>query len=239
MQERLKRFNNLMKCHYNYAFNKAILAMILAIVFLNLLYNITIVFNLKDNEQSYDLYKYYFETTFPLIIFLGNVLIMTVFSYSFLKKQDQYCMLLMTSNITKSSIFLSKYFTVVIFTFLFCIMEIGGFYVPIFVSDKLTYVNKDILWSFLDLFFEMLFYGNITLILVLLFDNFYCVLLPLTIFLLSYNYTISQGESLNMLQIIITFNYKTWRLSQNYGIVIAINLMNVFISHKIYLKNEC
>ncbi len=60
-------------------FNKAIMAMILAIIFLNLLYNITIIFNLKNNEQSYDLYKYYFEATFPLIIFLGNVLIMTVF----------------------------------------------------------------------------------------------------------------------------------------------------------------
>ncbi len=36
-------------------------------------------------------------------------------------------------------------------------MEICGFYIPVFVSNKLTYVNKDILWSFLDLFFEMLF----------------------------------------------------------------------------------
>lgn len=237
MKEILKKYRNLIRCHYNYAFNKTVLLVILIVIILSIAYNFSILSSLKLEGNDYVLYKYYFDAFFSLVLFFANILIMTIISFSFLKKQDQYCVLLLTSDIAKGQIFLSKYFTIILFLLLFLVTEIIAFYVPAVFTDKLKYINVEVLISFFDLFLVMIFYGNVSLLIILIFDNFYSVIVPLSLFLFSYNSSNSQSDI--FIKYIISFNSKNWRLNQKYGFVIMINMLLIFLSFKIYLKNEC
>lgn len=236
--EKLMQFKNLIKCHFSYAFNKMIVITLIIILFFNIIYNFSIVMGLDNKLDSDSLYKYYLDSSFSLINFIGNIFIISLFSFSYLKKQDQYCVLLITSKISKNKIFVSKYFTIVIIAFFFCLGELIGFYLPIIFLNKIKYINRRVLYTFFDLFLEMIFYGNISLILILFTDNFYLVLVPIALFLFSYNYVLSLESIEGIIKIMVCFSNDVWRLYQNTGLVILYNFLFYLFSYKKYLRSE-
>lgn len=236
--EKLKLFKNLIKCHFSYAFNKMVIITLIIIVLFNTLYNFSIVCGLSDKISSETLYIYYLDSSFSLINFIGNIFIISLISFSYLKKQDQYSVLLLTSKISKNAIFVSKYFTILIINFCFCLGELIGFYLPIVILNKIKYIDSLVLYTFLDLFLEMIFYGNLSLILILFTDNFYLVIIPISSFLFSYNYMLSLVNVNGFFKLIICFSSKTWRLYQSEGLVVLYNILLFLISYKKYLKNE-
>lgn len=232
-------FKNLIKCHFFYSFNKTIILMMMLIITLNSIYNFTIVIGLDSRMDTLTLYRNYLDASFSFINFIANIFIMSIFSFSFLRKQDQYSVLLMTSKISKTIIFLSKYFTIIIISFLFCLIELICFYLPAIFLNKITYIDRNIIFSFFDLFIEMIFYGNVSLILILLTDNFYLILIPITVYLFSYNYILSHGKIEGVLKMVISLNPSMWRLYQEYGLVFFLIFLLIIGSLKIYLENEC
>lgn len=85
----------------------------------------------------------------------------------------------------------------------------------------------------------MIFYGNIALILILFTDNFYLVLVPIALFLFSYNYVLSLESIEEIIKIMVCFSNDVWRLYQNTGLVVLYNFLFYLFSYKKYLKNEC
>lgn len=235
---KLKQFKNLIKCHFSYAFNKTIILMLFVIIIINIFYNYSLIKSLSKSLDVYSLYKYYFESSFSLIYFIDNIFIMSIFSFSFLKKQDQYCVILITSKISKNKVFISKYITILFIIVCFCFFQMISFYIPPLFFKKIKFIDDSVINSFIDLIFVLIFYGNLALLIILKTDNFYFVFIPIAIFIFSYNYILSQEKITGILKYIICLFSDTWRLYQRYGFVILTNIIIFIIIYKIYLKNE-
>ena len=206
----------LVKCHFSYIFNKMIIFLYIIIFFLTIIFNYSIL-NENTNGLMEEISQYYFMNTFPFVAFMGNFLAIFLFSFPFLSRQSQYKVLLITSGIKKEIVFSTKIFTVIICCFLYIIVQIVSFYLPIYIF-KVSYVNLDVLYSFLDLFIAMMFFGNITLLFVIIYDNFYLSLIPLTILILTNNINMSEDSKLTKIftNFLITFNHEQ-RLTVSYG----------------------
>ncbi len=227
----------LIKCHYNYIFNRTSLSLFSILIFIVLLTNIYLMMGLDSHSDIEEMYYFYFDSSFSIISFLGVIFAIILFSFPFLNKQDQYIYFLLSNNITKVKYFITKYFTILLILLLFIVLEMFSFYFPLVAFSKIKFAESNSLISFLNLFIEMIYYGNISLILIILFDNFYLSLIPIALFLFTIN-LFTEKINLFCKLFIVSMKADGWVLWQSIGQALFIVFILFFVSVILYNKKD-
>ena len=110
----------------------------------------------------------------------AGIFIVVFFSYSFITKQDNYCTLIITSNISKVNTLLLRfllflYFYGFLWIEVFIFIVIGGLYYPMLSWN-------DFLFLFIQLYLLMIYYGLFALVLIQCFDNIYMSIIPFALY---------------------------------------------------------
>lgn len=232
--------NKLIKFHFNYIFNRTNLLLFLLLSIFIFLSNMFIVIGIDDKAESNESFLYYLDSSFSIVSFIGVFFSTTLFSFSFLQKQDQYIYLVISNKISRINYFISKYFSICLLVFFFIVENIVLFYLPTIFSDKIKYIDINIIKSFFDLYLLILFYGNISLLLTLLLDSIYVILFPFTLFLIILNLSLELLSNLKNIinNIVISIEPGKWILYQEKGKAILLVFIIFSINCLIYQKKD-
>lgn len=174
----------LIKCHLSYIISKTTVIIILILLVIQLFSSIIIANNASFSIYSQNNY-FYFQNTFLLLKILSVFFGIFIFSYSFLNKQDNYSILILTSNISRNKYFISKMIVlnllmlIILYTEMFVYVVVGKLLIVNFV------IKSNELYLFVDLFFIVIYYSNLSLLFVQMTNNIYVVFISITLFIVS------------------------------------------------------
>lgn len=125
----------------------------------------------------------YFSSSFFITKMIGIFLSCFLLSYCFLKKNDEYSVILLTSGVEKSKSFISKILIIYIIIFLYYFIVF-----LFFVLIGYTFTNKFVfsqiyLTSYIRLYVLSFYYGMVSLVLVQIINNIYVIIMTFSIFL--------------------------------------------------------
>ena len=185
MNKTYNKLNILFKIHFNYLFQKSFL-IIMGFVFVAiLLLNIIEAQNYKNT--GINSYIYYLESQKTYLLIIFSFFCPFVFSNSFLKKNDNYCLMLITYNTNRSIYFITKLLlliTLCIIIYLICLCEV----VIIGIINFETFMfSQIILQNYIIQLIPIIYYSIITLAIVLKYDVIYSVFLGFVLSVVSTN----------------------------------------------------
>lgn len=232
--------NKLIKFHFNYVFNRINLLLFLLLSIFIFCSNMFIVIGIDNKAESNESFLYYLDSSFSIVSFIGVFFSITLFSFSFLQKQDQYIYLVISNKISRINYFISKYFSICLLVFFFIVENIILFYLPTIFSSKIKYIDINIVKSFFDLYLLILFYGNISLLLTLWLDSIYVILFPFTLFLIILNSSLESLSNLKKIinNIVISIEPGKWILYQENKKAILLIFIIFSINCLIYQKKD-
>ena len=233
----IKQCLRLIKCHFNFCFNKISYILLLSLSTVSIVYNYLVLDSIDLSNSSSDVWQSYLESSLSFFVFLSILFAIIVFSYSFLTKQDSYLSYLVSLKITKLMYFYTKIITILIFVIIFLVMLAISFFIPIIFFNKL-YIDSSVLMSFLDALKVMVYYGLISLLLVLTFDNMYVAIIPIVIFIFSTNITLFSDKTIEIFSFIIPIFDESYILINKEGIMFLTSFIILVISSLIYYYKD-
>lgn len=229
----------LVKCHLKYIFNKVSLSIYILLSVFLLIMNISIILNV-DNRQGIELtYISYLNGAFPLCEIIGVFYTIIIFSYPFLSKQDQYILLVINEKYNKNDYYITKYLCLIIISCLFVLIEFLIFYIPFLLFSETKYISIKSMKMFMDVFLIYIYYGNVSLFLIIIFDNIYMITISLSLYVFS-NSLNENYSSINYLieKILISMNKEKWCLGCSYPYIVFMILLLFSINYIIYQKKD-
>ncbi len=227
----------LIKCHFNFCFSKKSSILLISLLVISTIYNFIVIDNIDESLGSNYLFQGYLESTLSFFNFLSILFSIIVFSYSFLTKQDSYLSYLIGSRVTKLAYFYTKIVAIVIYSLLFFIALIISFFIPFFIK-KTLYIDSSVVLCFLDALKVMIYYGLISLLLVLAFDNMYVAIIPIVLFIFSTNITLLEEKLSKILSCIIPVYSESYLLISPKGVIITIIMILVIINGIYYYYRD-
>jgi len=222
----------IVECHYYHIVSKITLCSLLIIILILTIDKVLIIstldFKMTNGEKSLSFFLNTFETDKIFSVLLSTF----IYGYSFTNQQDSYRSFILINNISRKKYFLTKVFTIIIVIFIY-----DGL---LFISSILILMLKEIYFlnifisGYYSLFILMNFYGLVSLLLVQLSNNFYLIILPFMIYLLSAS-IVMDSQSNNSVMLVIMPN-GIINNGYYYGVMLIIILLilNIFI----YLKRD-
>ncbi|HRT68753.1 MAG TPA: hypothetical protein P5173_00880 [Bacilli bacterium] len=227
---------NLIKCHYSYLVSKTTVLMISIVLIIHLFSCFLIGYDCIDFSWQSQANQYYLESNLFFIKTTGIFIVVFLFSYSFITKQDNYCTLIITSNISRSKYFITKILTISLFLLgflwieVFIFIAIGGLYYPHVILEP------DFLFLFIQLYLLMIYYGLFALVLIQCFDNIYMSIIPFAFYTIA---SIFQDEKDNFFIFkIILPTISTTESRGNYYQILFLMIILFFINGIIYQKRD-
>lgn len=168
----------LLRCHFNYLLNRAILLVFFIVLLLTLGGDLYAALSCKALTSFRENNLYYFQNVFFIVGFLSNFAAVFVFIHSFLSKNDQYVALLLTRGSSRLTYFLSKLLLLFLFLFvflylLFCLFLLSGF---LFVRGFA--LRREYLSAYFSLYLQNLYLGLFGLLVGQILKNIYAVIIP-------------------------------------------------------------
>lgn len=232
------KLSKLIKYHFSYLFTKATILILIITVALVLFFNLFTALSFDNRISSDDMILDYYMSSYTIIKLLLILFIIFLFGYSFISSNDEYRAITITKKINRYFYFISK-----VVTLSFVYIFLGLLLIAITLVIALAFnivLSKIMIESFFILLVTSFYYGFISILLVLLFDNVYIIFLVFPLSLLKYD------DSTEFLCYFMPINYNndytiisTWRFSIIYYIFINIMLfiIIVFIWGKKDLQN--
>lgn len=169
---------DLIKCHFNYLVSKKTLLTSFVIVIIIMLSNISFIFFLDKSNSFLENNQLYFNNALIISRILLVFFSIFIFGYSFQAKVDQYVVLIISSNISRSRYLLSKIITISLYLFLFNYLIYFVYCIVGFIFYNYFYFNFYHLLAFLNLYITCLFFGLLSLICIIIFKNIYSIIIP-------------------------------------------------------------
>lgn len=167
--------------HLYYLLNKVTIFVFSFIILLSLLSDITNFISITEITSKNEYNEIYFTTSFFMIKTLVIFLAIFLYAYTNLSVQEQYSYLILTSNVTRVKYLFSKLLTLMIFLFLFILIEFTIFCVVGIIGYPYFYIKKYYV-SFLSLFLIANYYGYLSLLIVKLLDNIFAIMVPFILY---------------------------------------------------------
>lgn len=233
----IKRNIRLIKCHFSFCFNKITVLLILLMFVSSLIYNLLVIKSLDKSESSQTLWSGYLESSMSFFSFLSIVFSIIVYSYSFLSKQDSYLSYLVGPKVSKISYFVTKLITIFIFIFIFLLLLILSFFIPLILIHSFQ-LERNVMMSFLDILKVMMFYGIVSLLLILAFDNMYVAIIPIILFIFSTNITLLDRGLVKVASFIIPLFSESYTLLNPRGVVMTLVFIMSIVSVVFYYYRD-
>lgn len=231
--------NKLIKCHLKYIFNKTSLSIYILLSVFVFIMNIFIIFNIDDRHGIQLTYMSYLNGTLPLCEIIGVFFTIIFFSYPFTSKQDQYILLVINERYNKSNYYMAKYFCLFMICLKFIVIEFLIFCVPFLMFSETKYISIKSLQMFVDIFLIYIYYGNISLLLIIIFDNIYMIIISFSLYVFSNNLSDNSSLINNMIdKILISMNQEKWILECSYSYIVFMIMLLFVINYLIYQKKD-
>lgn len=227
---------NLIKCHYSYLVSKTTVLMISIVLTIHLFSCFMIGNECTDFSWQSQANQYYLESNLFFIKTTSIFIVVFLYSYPFTTKQDNYCTLIITSNISRSKYFITKIVTISLFLLgflwieVFIFIVIGGFYYPNVIIEPIF------LSLFLQLYLLMLYYGLFALILIQCFDNIYMSIIPFALYTIASIFQDEKDHFLILKMILPTINNN--ESEGHYYQILFLLIILFFINGIIYQKRD-
>lgn len=226
--------NNLIKCHYSYLISKTTVVILGFVLVVHLFGCIIIGKDCCDFSWQIQANLYYLESNLFFMKTTNILVVVFLYAYPFTTKQDNYSMLIITSNVSRMKYFSTKILTIALFLLSFLWVEvfiytmIGGIYYPNVVVDYRS------LLLFIRLYLLMLYYGFIALMLIQVFDNIYMSIIPFALHTIATIFNDGQEESRIIDMILPTMNTKRQLddVHQIIFLIVVLLFVNTIIYHK-------
>lgn len=229
----------LYKCHFNYLFSKTtIITVIIILLFILTGYLLSI--DIFDNEiyNSFNEVINYELTVQFITKFL--VLILTVFTYSyhFLPKNDQYSILIISSNVSKTRYLTSKIIVLLGFIF-FNVLILNVFFFffgAIFI--KQFYFDWSYIIMFINIYLVCIAYGLYSILLVQLLKNVFSSIISFALMLIGEILLEQSNKNIAHFFVLLFPNISTGDIYFYYGyshlfiIIIILFMCNIYIYNK-------
>jgi len=210
------------KCHYYHIISKVTLCSFLIFYSLLIISNLLVISNIDKRLSDVLINKYYFVNTFETIKIFTIIVICFIYGYSFTKENDSYVYFIIGSNISREKYIISKIILLFILDILFVLLLCISFYlIPIFFG---YIVDIKYFMSFIYLIVLSVYYGMLTIILVLKVNSFYVCLFPILLYII-----FSQGLVDNKLMLLLML------IGEDLDIILAIYVGAIMISLNIFI----
>ena len=175
----------LIKCHFYYLMNKLTIV-ILALSIIGVLFFALINALSFDERTSASVFtEYYYSSLFEICKIMGNIIAVLLFGYSFSSSSDGYRTILISKKTPRATYFISK---IILIAMVFTIYYITIVTVVILISlTRGIYMDKKMLGSFFYLYISLLYYGGLSITLILALDNIYVVFIIVPLSLINYS----------------------------------------------------
>ncbi|MBO4666691.1 MAG: hypothetical protein J5666_00990 [Bacilli bacterium] len=174
----------IIKCHFYYLMNKLTIT-VLAITLLGIMLFSILTITSLDERINYGSYgEVYYYSIYEICKIIGSIIAMMLFGYSFSYLCDSYRVILIGKEISRARYFSSK-FILILLIFTLYLLVMTTLVIVIGLSKKI-FMNKIMLKSFFDLYIILLFYGEISSLLMIIFDNIYVVFSIVPLSLINY-----------------------------------------------------
>lgn len=180
--------DKLIKCHFYYLMNKLMIVVFLLTIAAVIFFSLFTVLSFDERTLPYMLSSDYYLSIYEVIKLVMFILVIFLFGYSFILSNDGYNAIIIGKDISRTKYFISK--TIVLFlVFSFIYIAIIAFSIVIGLAFD-VFFSKTMLKSFIFLYILLMIYGELSIILVLVFDNIYIVFITIPLSLISYDKTI-------------------------------------------------
>ena len=178
----------LIKCHFYYILNKLTIVILILVILSVIFFSFFTALSFDERTAFYLTQVDYYLSVYEVIKLIMFILIILLFGYSFSSVNDGYYVVVIGKDISRTKYLITKIFLLnSIFTFIYLIVVASTIIIGLSFNIVL---NKEMLISFINLYILLMFYGELSIILVLLFDNIYAVFLLIPLSLISYDKTI-------------------------------------------------
>ena len=227
------------RIHRKYLFSKINVIIILSIILIACIcYLFTIDLSYNTYEQwlnRNEVWINFHNTTLFVGKFIGIILAAYIMGTGFASNIDGYNVLFLRNKKNRIGFFISKTITINIIVFL--IIEIIGMVGLIIISSFSSWFNyfKELFSLFFNLAFLSLVYGNISIILILIFKTTLVVVIPLVLFVMIE--VLIDQSFINYLLVFIPTIHLESNLYTTIHLITLIVIYN-FISCIIYYKKD-
>lgn len=227
----------LIKCHFTFNFNFITILLVVVIFVLTLIFNFINISTLNTGISTYNLVNSYFDTALNFITFISCSFSIVIFSFSFLSKQDSYLSYLIGPKIRKDNYFITKVITNILVNLFLLLLEFISLIFPL-VINKITEYNLNLMMIFLDILIVMTYYGLLSLLLVVTFDNFYLSMIPIIIYVFSSNIYSMPLDIINILKYVIPFFNQELILISSRGFILMEIVFFMLINLILYIFHD-
>ena len=175
----------LIKCHFYYLMNKLTIAILVISIIGILLFALINVLSLDERMDIASFIEYYYSSLFEISKIIGNIIVVLLFGYSFSSSSDGYRTILISKKTPRPTYFISK---IILITMVFTIYYLTIVTVIIITGfTRGIYMDIKMLESFFYLYISLLYYGVLSIVLIMALDNIYIVFIIVPLSLISYS----------------------------------------------------
>ena len=222
-----------------YILNKTTIFIFVLINIILLLANIFLSIGIDEKQGIEMIVLYYINGSMSLINLLGVFSSIILFSYPFTYKQDQYIYLIINEKNTKNKYFISKYLLLIFICIVNVFMFFCDFCLPFIFKFQIMNIEKNVIKIFCEMFLLYIYYGNLSMLLILLFDNLYILMISFSIYIFSSSIQNNDVFIKGLFnKIVISINIENWHLEQSVGYTLFIIIFLFVINYLIYQKMD-
>lgn len=225
---------SLFKCHYYHIISKITLCSLLLIYVLLIIEKVLISTSIGYKQTSEIRSITYFFSVFETEKIFSLILFVFIYGVSFSSNNDSYRSFILTNNVSRNKYFITKYITILLILFIYIIMLLfSTILICYFFEIKM---NIDFYYSYLSLFLLVNFYGLLSTILILVFNNYYLVTIPFILYILISSLDVN--KPITYISILID-NHGVIYNGYLYGLflIFFILLINLYLYNKIDLQS--
>ena len=216
---------DLIKCHLNYLISKTTIIISIVVILIIIIGSLSSVFVLDSYIGYLDNNYIYFYNVFVVLKIIIIIFAVFLYGYSFLKKSDQYVVILIASGISRKKIIFSKILAISLVVFLICYFAYFQYVLIGCIKFKSFIFKSEYLVAYISLFLLTCFFGLLSTLLVLRFDNIYIIIIPFA--LMNINEIINEDTNIFVRIINFIIPYFSDKLTFFYGYVHVIIMISI------------
>lgn len=233
---------NLIKLHLKYLYSKTtfILISIICIFILGYLLIVSEAFTQFSYRWFYqiDIYNNYQNSSFFVFKLILPIVAIFLFGNSFLREQDDYCLIIIKNRKQRISYFVSKIVSiyillVIIWLIIYILYKLIGIIV---VPNYIVYeVNC---YIFMKIFMLSIYYGNISLLIVQLINQPLSYVTVMIVYVTVYIMSDISAKGKNLIFSLLPILNKEYDFELSFDLVIIIFSLLLFVNNIVYYKKD-